>query len=55
MDMQLGNEDERILGCVDDVMMMWCGMYVEERSWGGSRIKYHKALFTQYMGKNRGK
>ena len=36
--MQLGNEDERILDCVDDVMM-WCGMYVEERSWGESRIK----------------
>ena len=32
--MQLGNEDERILDCVDDVMMMWCGMDVEERSWG---------------------
>ena len=40
----------KILGCVDDVMMMLCGMYVEEGNWGESRIKYHKAMFTQYTG-----
>ena len=37
--MQLGNEDERMLDCVDDVMMMWCGMYGGEKFWGKSWIK----------------